>query len=274
MPAETKVAAPFEASTRPQHVRQSKIQRWFYISVGIVVILLGIAGFGPSLIDQSRRFAPITTSLIAHGASTAAWLVLFLSQATLVATGRVAVHRRLGWIGPAIVAAIVVFGVLITIEGAFRVSDLSGDVTRLWLPPGAPPPTEAEAITGIWGPLGVLLDFSILVAAGLWFRHRPEVHKRIMVFSLVPLAFESIMHLSGALVGRVPAPQSVLIGIWLTASLLLLAVPAIHDKVSTRRIHPVSVWLPILYVAWFLLCQTVIFKSDAAFNVAAWILRH
>jgi hypothetical protein len=37
---------------------------------------------------------------------------------------------------------------------------------RLLLRPGAPPLTVAENIAGIWGPLGQLLNFTILVAAG------------------------------------------------------------------------------------------------------------
>jgi hypothetical protein len=237
------------------------------------VILLSIAGFGPSLLDHSRRNAPITPLLIAHGATALAWLLLFLTQATLVATGRVAVHRRLGWVGPAIAAAIIVLGLFTSIESARRPYDLSGDVTRLLARPGAPPPTEAELIAGVWGPLGVLMTFSILVAAGLWYRHRPEIHKRIMVFALLPLAFESILHLSGTLVGRVPVPPSVIFGIGLTFSLLLFGVVAIHDKVSKGRIHPVSVWVPVLFVVWSVLNNAVVFPSAVGFKVATWLVQ-
>jgi hypothetical protein len=65
-----------------------------------------------------------------------------------------------------IAALLVLFGYYTTIDGAFRVSDLSGDVTRLAIKPGSPPLTYAESIAGIWGPLGVLINFSLLVAAG------------------------------------------------------------------------------------------------------------
>jgi hypothetical protein len=236
-------------------------------------ILLAFAGFGPSLIDHSRRFAPPSALYIAHGATALAWLALFLAQATLVARGRVALHRRLGWVGPVIAAAVIGLGVSIVIDGAFRQSDLSGDVARLVLRPGAPPFTEAESIAGIWGPLGVLLNFSILVAAGLLLRHRPEVHKRLMVFSLVPLGLESILHLSGTLVGRVPVAQSVLQGFWVTASLLLLAALPIYDKVSKGRIHPASVWITVLFVGWTVLANAVIFRSAQAFKLASWILQ-
>lgn len=83
--------------------------------------------------------------------------MLFLLQATLVARGRTAAHRRVGWAGPVVVAAVFVMAMAIVIDGAFRESDLSGDVARLLLRPGAPPLTEAENIAGAWGPLGNLL---------------------------------------------------------------------------------------------------------------------
>ena len=121
--------------------------------------------------------------------------------------------------------------------------------------------------------VGVLLTFAILVAAGLLFRHCPEVHKRLMVFALVPLGMESLLHLSGHLVGRVPASQGVLQAFLLTASLLLVAVLPIYDKVSRGRIHPASIWISVLFVAWIVLSNAVIFQSwEPAFKLASWIL--
>jgi hypothetical protein len=236
-------------------------------------ILLAFAAFGPSLIDHSRRYEPPNALYIAHGATNLVWLALFLAQAALVARGRVAVHRRLGWAGPVVVAAVIVMGVDIVIDGAFRQSDLSGDVARLLLAPGAPRFTEEELVAGIWGPLGNLLTFAILVAAGVLFRHRPEVHKRLMVFALVPFWIMSLLHLSGHLVGRVPVSQGVLQVFWPTASFLLLTAVPIHDKVSRGRIHPASIWIPVLFVAWTILSQAVIFRSEPAIKLASWILQ-
>jgi hypothetical protein len=62
--------------------------QWFYVGFGIFVILLSFAGFAPSLIDQSRRFAPPTTLLMVHGATAFAWLLLYVTQALLVKTGK------------------------------------------------------------------------------------------------------------------------------------------------------------------------------------------
>src|SRR5215467_8950197 len=55
------------------------IERRFYVSAALFVILLSVAGFGPSIIDPSRRNAPSTQLVLAHGIIASTWLVLFLS---------------------------------------------------------------------------------------------------------------------------------------------------------------------------------------------------
>ena len=103
MPEQATVVMP-PATTKRQH----RVDRWFYISAGLFMVLLSVVGFGPSIIDQSRRNAPPTPLVIAHSVVTGAWLLLFLTQATLVATRRTAVHRRTGMIGPFLAVAVIV----------------------------------------------------------------------------------------------------------------------------------------------------------------------
>jgi hypothetical protein len=245
----------------------------FYVGFGVFVILLSFAGFAPSLIDQSRRFAPPATLQLVHGATALAWLLLYVTQALLVARGRVDLHRRLGWAGPLIAALLVLFGYYTTVDGAFRVSDLSGDVTRLLIEPGSPPLTDAENIAAFWGTLGVLVNFSLLVAAGILFRHRAELHKRLMVFALTPLAFESLLHLSGALVGRVPLSRGALTVGWLVITLAVHFIPAVHDKLTRGRIHGASIWIPLLIIVWSVVLNAVVAPSALAFKVGTWLLK-
>jgi hypothetical protein len=253
--------------------RQVRTGQRFYVGFGIFVILLSFAGFAPSLIDQSRRFGPPTTLLLLHGATAFAWLLLYVTQALLVARGRVALHRRVGWAGPLIAALLVLFGYYTTIDGAFRVSDLSGDATRLAFEPGSPPLTEAENIAGAWGPLGVLINFSLLVAAGIWFRHRAELHKRLMVFALMPLLFESLLHLSGTLVGRVPVSRGALLIGWLVVVVAVHFIPAVHDKLTRGRIHPASIWIPLLSIVGFVVLNAAVAPSALGIKVGSWLLK-
>jgi hypothetical protein len=73
----------------------------FYLGVGVLVLVVSLAAFGPSILAPSSRNVPLpmTALVAAHGLISLAWLFLFLAQTTLAATGRTATHRRLGMIG-------------------------------------------------------------------------------------------------------------------------------------------------------------------------------
>jgi hypothetical protein len=87
--------------------RQYGVERWLYINVALFIILLCAISFGPSIVDQSRRNAP-TLLVTAHGIILMAWLLLFLTQAALAATGRTSVHRSLGLLGPVLAVATII----------------------------------------------------------------------------------------------------------------------------------------------------------------------
>jgi hypothetical protein len=66
---------------------------------------------------------------------------------------------------------------------------------------------------GILSPLLGFLAFPVLVTAGLWYRHRPDIHKRLMLFAVLGLHGVPLVHPSGYLLGRWPAQRG-LIGIF------------------------------------------------------------
>jgi hypothetical protein len=244
-----------------------RVQRRFYIGVGVFLILLSIVGFGPSIIDQSRRNGPPSLLAMAHGLVAGGWFLLFLTQATLVATKRTAIHRRLGPVGLGLAVTLIVLGYLMLIDVTRRGYDLSGDLTRVFVAPGSPIDPATILI-----PLSGFLNFAILVAAGLSYRHRSEIHKRLMLFAMVPLAGEPIVHLFGYLVGHWPGLQAVLTVIGVPIQILILSASAIYDRVSQGRIHPVSLWVPVLFFAWMNVLQFVVFPSAAWREFAAWLI--
>jgi hypothetical protein len=117
--------------------REVSSERWFYINIAVLMILLNVVAFGTSIIDPAERRVPLPLSLLVtiHAIVSALWLVLFLTQATLIATTRTAVHRRLGVIGAVLAVVFVVLGVFSVVEQARRGFDLSGDIGRVPLPP-------------------------------------------------------------------------------------------------------------------------------------------
>jgi hypothetical protein len=252
---------------------RARTGQWLYVGFGVFVILLSFAGFAPSLLDQSRRFAPPTTLLMVHGATAFAWLLLYVTQALLVKTGRVDLHRRFGWAGPVIAALVLLFGYFQLVDGAFRQSDLSGDFYRLMIEPGSPPMTDAELIAAFWGPLGQLVSFSLLVAAGIVFRRRRELHKRLMIFSLMPMAGMPVAHMMGAFVGRVPLSRDTLAIGWVVIAVAIHFIPAVHDKLTRGRIHRASIWIPVLLIVWFVVLNAVVAPSALALKVGSWLLK-
>jgi hypothetical protein len=158
------------------------------------------------------------------------------------------------------------------IEGGRRGYELSGDLTRAFTPPGAPPLSADESAAGILAPLVGFINFGVLVAAGLWYRHRPDIHKRLMLLALTPLAGEPMVHLVGYLAGRWPVLQGAAIFL-LPIQFVLLFASAIYDKVSQGRIHPVSLWVPILLIVWLNLFNFVVGPSLAWQQFAVWLLR-
>jgi len=96
------------ASARPKS--RSAADRWFYVIVTMFVILVNVVAFSPSLLNPSTRTVPLPLASLdlAHGPVSVTWLLVFLAQVTLVAAGRVTVHRQLGVLGVLLSAAFIV----------------------------------------------------------------------------------------------------------------------------------------------------------------------
>jgi hypothetical protein len=239
-------------------------ERWFAVSVALLLILLNIVAFAPSLVDTSRRNAPLplTPLLLVHAAVSVGWLLLFLAQTTLAATSRMTTHRRVGVAGAAVSFAVVVLGVLVVMAQARRGFDLSGDLTRL------PLPTGVDGLSATVALLFFPVQFGVLVGAALWYRHRSRTHRRLMLFA--------------ALAGVTPTPVAHLIGHWVgpqpwadalfpLSALLFVAPIAAHERVTEGRVHPMTLWLGILVVGMERVLTLVVQRSAVWQSFARWL---
>jgi hypothetical protein len=211
------------------------VDRWFYIGMAICTIITIVLGFAPSIINTASRKAPPTPLAAAHGTVYVAWLVMFLAQTTLVATRRIPVHRRLGTAAVFLAPGVIVLGYMTAIAMARRGFDSSGDLH-----------IEADPLLGLVNPLGNLVTFGILVAAGYWYRHRSDIHKRLMLFATVGgLLPAPLAHL----IGHFPSLREMVPIIVVPIALFLFASAA-YDRVSLGRMHPVSLWGAVMIFVW------------------------
>ena len=86
-------------------------ERWFYLGMSLAVVITVFAGFAPTYyLRPYFTSAPLMPLLHLHGLVFSSWLVLFITQTTLVAAHRTDIHRRLGILGGVIATLMVLIG--------------------------------------------------------------------------------------------------------------------------------------------------------------------
>jgi hypothetical protein len=145
------------------------------------------------------------------------WVVFFIFQSALVRTHNVRLHRRTGWFGVAMGALMPLVGISTAITMArFNILQFHS--------------TFAAAFMIV--PFFDIACFTIFFALAVYWRKKPELHRRLMLVATCVL--------TAAAFGRFPAsimPQN-----WFYSGgdlLILLAV--MRDLIVTRRVHPVYV---------------------------------
>jgi uncharacterized membrane protein YozB (DUF420 family) len=222
--------------------------RRFFTGMAIAMIVTVFVGFAPTYyLGAAFGARPLTTLVHVHGAVATAWMLLFLTQAALVAAGRTDLHRRLGVAGAVLAVLLLVVGYLTAIEGARR------GVT----PPGGPPPLAFLAV-----PLFTLVVFAILVGAALYYRRRSETHKRLMLLATIAILTPAIARLRWmGLEGPV-----VPIG----GTCLFVVACLVYDRLAHGRVHPAFLWGGI-FVMVALPARFAFGRTDVWLAVARWL---
>ncbi|MBK6429129.1 MAG: hypothetical protein IPF82_23955 [Blastocatellia bacterium] len=140
------------------------VEKRYYIAAAVGSILIVFAGFARTYYLKGFFDAPPILELVhVHGIVMSLWFVVFLVQVALVASRRTDIHRKVGVGGTVLAALMVIIGVATAISAA-----------RRGVSPGPPP------LVFLIVPLGDLLVFSVLVAAGISLRKKLSTHKRLM----------------------------------------------------------------------------------------------
>lgn len=207
--------------------------RVFYSTMAIAMALTVFVGFAPTYYlrlfgdEPMVNFGglPFTPLVHLHGVLFTGFVVLFIAQTALVASHRVAVHRRLGIAGGLLAAAMVVVGTATAIRGAAR---------------GAGPP-GIDPLVSMAIPLFSMLRFPAFVAAALLLRRNKEAHKRLMLLAYISLMSAAVLRLPGV----EPLGTLGFDGL----SFLFLLAGVIYDLVTRRRVHAAYIWGGALLVA-------------------------
>ena len=232
-----------------------------FLSVALLVIAaIVFAGFAPTFYLKAWFGTPPLTWLVhLHGALMTSWLILFLGQVLLAGAGRVAWHRRLGIVGTALAAAIVMVATAVAIRWAARES--------MQPTSEGPPPLQFMGFL-----LYALLVYAVLVSSALVLRRTKAYHKRLMLLSCFALLGPGVFRLSFASMPMLDYLVKGGPGGVLGLDLLPMYACVAYDTWRNRRLHPAFLWGGLLLVSvdlpmvgWFL-------SSDAWDRVARWLI--
>ena len=246
--------------------RAHAVDRWIYVFTAASFIVIVLAGFIPSSLGkiaavQAGTRPPFPLVLHLHAILMGSFLLLLLAQTTLVATGRCALHRRLGLLAMVLAPALVVVGVLL-VPGSYRGVWNAAQVA----PPGAREQLELllprlDNIMLLQLRVGLL--FPLLLWIGLRARGKEAgLHKRMMILApamALAAGIDRIPWLPTTLPASPLAPD--------LYTLLAVSPMLAWDVVRNRSVHKAYwVWLAVslpVTVAVHLLWDTPWWHSAA-----------
>lgn len=201
------------------------LSRYFYLCMSLVMAGLVVWGFSHT-VDTNLFHAnpPRPLLLWIHGAAFSTWVIFFIAQSALVRMRKVSVHRFLGWFGTGLATVMVALGFTIAIIMA------RFDTFVLHQ-------TGADAFLSI--PFCDMIIFASCMAAAIYWRKRPEYHRRLI--------FIATCQLMDAAIGR--------FDFWFNHNLFypgldfLIVLGMVRDWVVDGRVHKVYLYaLPSMIV--------------------------
>lgn len=203
--------------------RTSSSERRFYTGISIAILATVLVGFARSFFLRPLFPdwpSPAERVFYVHGAVFTAWIVLLVTQASFVATGRTDIHRRTGGFGAGLAALMVVLGVYAALIAARRPGGFI-DVPV--------PPLQFLAV-----PFFDVVLFGGLVALAIAKRGEPQMHKRLMLLATI--------NLTTAAIARWPVVSALGPPAVFGTTDLFIAALAAWDVRTRGRLHPATLW--------------------------------
>src|SRR5882762_8203569 len=236
--------AVLEQTPVKTRVADRRYEHLFFSAMAILIFATVALGFARTYFLAGIFRAPLPNWLIhVHGAAFSSWIILLVTQTSLVSAGRTDIHRRLGILGFAVASLMVILG---TVAG-------TDALRRGFHPPGV------DAKTFYIVPVTDMLFFGTLVFFAFRNRFNPPAHKRLILIGTAALS-------------RWPfaAVHNKLLAATLISDSFVLLVAA-YDLFSTGKLHRATIWAG----AFLIVAQQIRFpiaQTTAWHAFATWAL--
>lgn len=240
----------------------------FFFAMAVWCCLTAFAGFAPTFWLPMTHGAYMPSPLVTiHGLVFSSWMLFFVLQTWLVASGHTANHRAAGLFGISLASVMTVFGFVAVIE---RAQDAAGA--------GAADAGLGFVIVPAWH----IVFFATIVTLAIVNIRRPDWHRRLMLMATISMLDAPLARLFFYFVkfhGHMPVPAGlpphppILHGVspWEIAVDVYVLVPILYDWRKRGRPHPAYLYSGGAIVALELL-EAPISHTMAWHSIAAWIV--
>jgi len=244
----TVVAQPAVSSQPSSNLPGRRFDHLFFLGMALLMLVTVFVGFAPTYYLAGVFHAPLPSRIIhVHGAVFSCWILLLLTQTSLVSASRVDIHRRLGIVGFFLGCLMVIVGVLAATDSLVREAG----------PPGGDPKFFYIV------PLTDMLIFATLVFFAFRNRFNPAAHKRLILVATSGLMIAAVARWPIPFVQR-HASRAAL------GTYLFLLLLAAYDFWSTRKIHRATLWASAFLIFVFQI-RLPLGKTAAWHAFASWV---
>ena len=244
----TIAARPVRAVDRHANPPGRRYDHLFFSSAALLMLVAVFVGFAPSYYLAGVFRAQLPSPIIhVHGAVFSLWILLLVTQTSLVAAGRVDLHRPLGIAAFLVACLMVVLGVM-----AATVT-LRSD--RLLL---------SKQLLGFYVvPLSDMLVFATLIYFGFRARRNVAEHKRLMYLATAALLANPVARWPLAFIQRSSFRASLVSDVFLVALV-------IYDVWSTRRVHRATKWAGV-FLLFVQFARPLAGRTETWQSFAGWV---
>jgi FtsH-binding integral membrane protein len=250
----TITSSPAGSVSTPVTLPGRRYDHYFFSVTAVLMLLTVFFGFARSYFLVGVFHAPLPSPIIhIHGALFTIWMILLLTQTSLVAAGRKDIHRRLGVAGFFLASLMVVAGLAAGTDTLLRRANT--------LDPFGRDPKMFYII-----PVTDMVIFGAMVAIAFFLRRESAAHKRSILIANTTIMVAAIARLPFAFSARNNPVDSLL-------SDLFIVALVIYDLWSTRKLHRITLWGG-LFLITVQQIRVPIGKTAAWHSVADWVIAH
>lgn len=193
--------------------------RFFFPGMALLILGTVFLGFAKTYFLAGVFRAPLASWILhVHGAAFSSWILLLIVQTSLVAAGRVDVHRRLGLAGFGLASLMILLGTLAGFDSLRRgFGGFANDPKLFFIIP-----------------LTDMLAFGTLIFFAFRARSNPPAHKRLVLIATIALMDAAVARWPFAFIQKTP--------FWVTelCTYAFLVLLVAYDLWSTGKVHRVT----------------------------------